>query len=142
MTHFGAHVGDPRISPDGRKLAFETGKDGNSEIYVMNIDGTNPVRLTNHPADDRSPAISHDGQQVVFSSDRDGEREQFELFIMDIDGSNLRKIETPGEANLYPSFAPDRSKSSSLTVSTIMIGRRPRPLSKRHWNRRDALESM
>ena len=66
--------------------------------------------MTDHTADDRSPAISHDGKQVVFSSDRDGEREQFELFIMEIDGSNLRKIETPGEANLYPSFAPGRIK--------------------------------
>jgi len=66
--------------------------------------------LTNNPADDRSPAISHDGKQVVFSSDRDGGREQFELFIMDIDGSDVRKIKTPGTANLYPTFAPDQIK--------------------------------
>ena len=110
ITHFEAHVGDPRISPNGQQLAFETGKDGNSEIYVINLDGSDPKRLTNNPADDRSPAISDDGKQVVFSSDRDGEREQFELFIMDIDGSNLRKIETPGAVNLYPTFAPERIK--------------------------------
>ena len=39
-------------SPDGRQLAFQSGRDGNLEIYVMNADGTNPVRLTNDPADD------------------------------------------------------------------------------------------
>jgi len=106
VTHFQAHIGDPRIAPDGHILAFESGKDGNSEIYVIDLDGKNPVRLTNNPADDRSPAISHDGNRVVFSSDRDGGREQFELFIMNIDGSNLRKLKTPGKINLFPTFSP------------------------------------
>ena len=42
----------PVWSPDGRQLAFQSARDGNLEIYVMNADGTNPVRLTNDPADD------------------------------------------------------------------------------------------
>ena len=44
-------------SPDGRKIAFESTRDGNFDIYTMNIDGTDIVRLTNHPGVDSSPCL-------------------------------------------------------------------------------------
>ena len=43
-------------SPDSGKIAFQSNRDGNGEIYVMNADGTNEVRLTNNLATDSSPA--------------------------------------------------------------------------------------
>ncbi|NDJ60963.1 MAG: hypothetical protein GYB67_07550, partial [Chloroflexi bacterium] len=43
-------------SPDGTQLAFESRRDGNFEIYVMNADGSNVRRLTDHPEPDWSPA--------------------------------------------------------------------------------------
>ena len=79
---------------------------GNSEIYATDADGSNPVQLTDNPADDRAPAISPDGLRVVFCSDRGGAREAFELWVMDIDGSGLTKITATGTSNLYPTFAP------------------------------------
>jgi Tol biopolymer transport system component len=45
----------PVFSPDGRKIVFETNKDGNFEIYEMRTDGTNPVNLTDDPAADLTP---------------------------------------------------------------------------------------
>ena len=42
----------------GPQIAFQTDRDGNEEIYVMNADGSNVVRLTDHPADDRHPCWS------------------------------------------------------------------------------------
>ena len=106
LTYFGAHIGDPRLSPSGTQLTFEAGMTGNSEIYVANADGSDPAQLTDNPADDRASAISPDGQRVVFCSDRDSEREAFELYVMDIDGSGLTKITATGTSNLYPTFAP------------------------------------
>ena len=106
MTSLEDHIGDPQMSPDGTLLTFESGRDGNSEIYVTNADGTEPRRLTDNPADDRASAISHDNSRVVFASDRDGEREAFELWVMNIDGSDLRKLTETGTSNLYPSFEP------------------------------------
>jgi len=44
------------MSPDGTKIAFFSGRDGNFEVYVMNVDGTNPTRLTNNPAEDSEPS--------------------------------------------------------------------------------------
>lgn len=104
LTDFGEHIGDPRLSPSGVLLTFESGRDGNSEIYVTRADGSDPVRLTDNPADDRAPAISPDGLRVVFCSDRGGEREAFELYVMNIDGSELTKITDTGTSNLYPTF--------------------------------------
>lgn len=45
----------PAVSPDGKKIAFQTDRDGNNEIYVMNADGSDQTRLTNNPADDGYP---------------------------------------------------------------------------------------
>ncbi len=46
---------DPAWSPDGKKIAFDTERDGNREIYVMDADGSNQTNLTNNPADDFDP---------------------------------------------------------------------------------------
>jgi TolB protein len=48
----------PKPTPDGTKIAFESDRDGNNEIYVMNADGSNQTRLTNNPADDTEPSWS------------------------------------------------------------------------------------
>lgn len=45
----------PRPSPDGRLIAFNSDRDGNDEIYVMNVDGSNVRRVTRHPATDLAP---------------------------------------------------------------------------------------
>jgi TolB protein len=54
------------------RIAFETDRDGNSEIYSIGPDGTNPSNLSNNPASDVDPAWSPDGTKIAFSSDRDG----------------------------------------------------------------------
>jgi TolB protein len=55
----------------------------------MDIDGHNQQRLTDHPDNDRLPTWSPDGRQVAFISDRDG---NYNLYIMDGDGQNLRQV--------------------------------------------------
>ena len=62
----------PAWSPDGAQLAFTSSRDGNSELYIMDIDGQNIRRLTNHPGIDTSPTWSPQGHQLAFVSDRSG----------------------------------------------------------------------
>ena len=62
----------PVFSPDGTRIAFTSNRDGNPEIYVMNRDGSNVRRLTNHPAVDATPTWSPNGTQIAFTSDRTG----------------------------------------------------------------------
>ena len=79
----------PAWSPDGSKLAFTSNRDGNSEIYVVNRDGSGMRRLTNHPAIDVTPTWSPTGTQIAFTSDRTGSPQ---IWVMNADGSELNKI--------------------------------------------------
>ena len=79
----------PSFSPDGRQIAFNSNRDGNPELYVMNVDGTNLRRLTNHPAIDTSPTWSPLGHQIAFTSDRTGSPQ---IYVVGVDGAGLRRI--------------------------------------------------
>lgn len=79
----------PRVSPNGAQIAFFSNRDGNTEIYSMNIDGSSQTRLTNSASRDEAPVWSSDGTVLLFNSDRDGDHE---LFAINKDGSNLVQL--------------------------------------------------
>jgi hypothetical protein len=79
----------PVWSPEGTRIAFESRRDGNSEIYVMEADGSNQVNLTRHEADDHAPAWSPDGSLIAFESLRDGARE---VYVMSADGTDVARL--------------------------------------------------
>ncbi|MBM3239583.1 hypothetical protein FJZ31_25125, partial [Candidatus Poribacteria bacterium] len=93
----------PSWSPDGKKIAFASYRDGNGEIYVMNADGTNPIRLTNHPTTDWNPCWSPDGTKIAFASMRDGD---YQIYVMNADGTNIVKLTNPPGENDNPSWSP------------------------------------
>jgi Tol biopolymer transport system component len=106
LDHFAAW------SPDGSQIAFASNRDRepetgepNFEIYVMDADGSNPVRLTNAPGRDISPAWSPDGQRIAFSSERDGGI--CDIYVMDADGSNPVNLTHYPSCDLAPSWSPD-----------------------------------
>jgi TolB protein len=82
----------PAWSPDGTRLAFMSTRDGggNSEIYVVNRDGTGLRRITNHPGADSTPTWSPTGQQIAFTSDRSGAPQ---VYIVNIDGTGIQRID-------------------------------------------------
>jgi Tol biopolymer transport system component len=69
LTQAGADDQDPCWSPDGTRIAFESDRDGNYEIYVMDADGSHQTRLTHDPALDSTPTWSTDGTRIAFSRD-------------------------------------------------------------------------
>jgi Tol biopolymer transport system component len=71
----------PAWSPDGRRIAFVSLRDGNPEIYVMSAAGTQPTRLTFAPGGDWRPAWLPDSRHLVFSSDRGGNNDIFLLEV-------------------------------------------------------------
>ena len=72
LTNHPATDGAPSWSPDGSRIAFTSNRDGKSEIYLMNPDGSGVTRLTNNEFDDKDPAWSPDGNKISFTSERDG----------------------------------------------------------------------
>jgi TolB protein len=94
----------PVFSPDGKQMAFMSGRDGNPEIYVMNVDGSNLRRLTNHPAEDGSPTWSPSGSQIAFTSGRSGKPQ---VYIMNAtDGSGVERVSIGESEADRPTWSP------------------------------------
>ena len=93
------------------QIAFSSNRDGNYEIYVMDINGDNPQKLTNHPHADINPSWSPNGKRIVFMSARDGHGGHgpsiYEIYVMDADGDNLQKLTNNPSDDRYPSWSPD-----------------------------------
>ena len=89
------------------QIAFTSIKDRNAEIYVMDADGENQIRLTKHVASDRHPSWSPDGERIAFMSNRIGLNG--EIHVMDSDGKNVIRL-TNGEWDTNPAWSPDGKK--------------------------------
>ena len=86
------------------QIVFVSKRDGNNEIYLMNVDGSNPVRLTSDAANDSFPQFSPDGSKIVFYTNRHGDNE---IYAMNADGSDPVRL-TNNAANDYsPAWSPD-----------------------------------
>jgi serine/threonine-protein kinase len=105
LTNTPHNEGWPVWTPDG-KIVYASDETGDSEIWIMNGDGTNPQRLTNRPNRvDLYPSVSPDGTKIVFSSQiPDGN--EGTIWIMDIDGGNLDQLTSTAALNNIPSWCP------------------------------------
>jgi Tol biopolymer transport system component len=129
---------EPTWSPDGTKIAFTskrhsdnggTVKTNNEDIYIMDADGTDPVRLTHNdgsesclPSEnfnchfDGQPDWSPDGSKIAFISGRTGVPN---VFTMDSDGENETNVTEDNSSNhQYPAWAPDGTKIAYWSYQT------------------------
>jgi Tol biopolymer transport system component len=112
------------LSPDGRRIAFTSVRDGDLDIYTMNVDGSDVRRLTSRLGYDGGPFWSHDGTRIVYRAFHPETPEQqaeyrgllarnlvrpsrMELWVMNADGSDQRRVTALGGANFAPFFTPD-----------------------------------
>jgi Tol biopolymer transport system component len=79
------------VSRDGRWLAFDSDRSGNSNIYKMPLAGGEPEQLTTDPQDDFAPAWSPDGKEIAFHSFRNGNRD---IFIVPAGGGPAEPVVT------------------------------------------------
>jgi Tol biopolymer transport system component len=94
----------PVYSPDGARIVFDSTRDGNTDVYVANADGSDQRPLTDAPGEDWSPSWSPDGATILFASDRTGVSQ---LYVMDPDGGNVRQLTDDGSGNVWPSWSRD-----------------------------------
>ncbi len=137
LTDRVGYDGGPWFSPDGSKIVWRTWypqteeekdkwrgcMEGNYivpfplDIWVMNADGSNKVRLTDNGATNWAPSWHPDGRRLVFSSNMDDWREDiqrfghnFEIYLMNVDGSGLERITSNDVFDSFPMFSPDGGK--------------------------------
>jgi Tol biopolymer transport system component len=94
----------PALSPDGRRLAFVSYRDGNAEIYLLDLLTGQLRNLTNHPAPDTSPVWSPDGTQVAFESTRNGYQC---ISVIDLETGIIRDLTDHAYASQSPTWSPD-----------------------------------
>lgn len=110
--------GGPVWSPDGDRIAFVSNRDGNTEIYVMNADGTGQTNLTDNPSYEGSPVWSPDGHLIAFASERN---EAPGIYIMPADGSAVVKLTNATHDEFLPTWSPDGVWIAFVADSTEQI---------------------
>ncbi len=110
--------GYPRFSPDGSMLAFTANYQGNSDVYVVSVNGGIPLRLTYHGMYDRVLGWSPDGTSVLFASSRESGRQRYsQFYTVPAKGGAPTKLPVPyGE---YGSFSPDGLKLAYTDRSRV-----------------------
>ena len=103
-------AGDDRSgawSPDGKRLVFDSTRDGNTELYLIDADGSNSVRLTDSPSAEWAASWSPDGTKIAYTSD---ETAIAEIWVMGVGGGDRTQLTFDPDGALWPSWSPDGSR--------------------------------
>jgi TolB protein len=109
---------EPAWSHDGRRIAFSSTRAGgnNLDIWVMNADGSNPLRLTDHVAPEQDPAWAHDDQSLFFTAERDGRGEIYRVWLQD---KRVERITNSIDRAIMPATSRD-GRYLAYAAQTIM----------------------
>lgn len=127
LTNTVGYDAEATVSPKGDKIVFTSMRSGDLELYTMNLDGTNVKQITSELGYDGGAFFSPDGTKLIFRASRPKTPEavktykdllakgvvmptNMELFVCNVDGTNLKQITTLGSANWAPFFHPSGKK--------------------------------
>ena len=106
--------GWPTWSPDGSRIAFESDRSGNWDIWIVNADGSGLVNLTRSPEEERYPAWSPDGRRLAFTSRRNGPSNVWLLNVEEalggVGASNAVNLTKSPHRDRYAMWSPDGTK--------------------------------
>lgn len=101
----------PAWSPDGRKLAVVLSKDGGSQIFTVNADGSGVQRLTSGGIN-TEPFFAPDGSAIYFTSDRGGSPQ---IYRSSVTGGDAQRVTFEGSYNVSPRISPDGKSMAFIT---------------------------
>jgi len=127
LTDTPGYDAEPTVSPKGDKIVFTSMRSGDLELYTMDIDGGNVKQITHELGYDGGAFFSPDGTKLIFRASRPKTAQavkeykdllakgvvmptNMELFVCNVDGSDLRQITKLGSANWAPFFHPNGKK--------------------------------
>ncbi len=102
LTNTNENEDSPVWSPDGGQVVFARFYQGDYEIFKMNADGTNEVRLTISTSYDGQPSWSHDGNKIAFVSNRSGD---YLIYTMNPDGSEVTLVNLGSHWSAHPQWS-------------------------------------
>ena len=124
LTRSDGYDAEAMLSPDGKKMIYTSTKDGDIELYVMNLKTGKEKRITFTEGYDGGACFSPDGKKITWRASRPQTTEalkeyrellaenlvaptNMEVFVANADGSNARQVTQLGNANWAPAFMPD-----------------------------------
>ena len=108
----------PSWSPDGKKIAYASYERGNrSNIYIMNADGTNKVKLANTTDFAACPVWSPDGAKIAYIAERDNEAPGCDIYTINIDGTERKRLTYDGNSTC---FLPGHLMGAGLLLFEII----------------------
>ena len=127
LTHAKGYDAEATISPDGRKMIYTSDKDGDLELYIMDLKTGREKRITHTVGYDGGAWFSPDGKKIIWRASRPQSPEEIkeykdflaehlvaptrmEVYTANVDGSNMQQITRLGQANWAPIFMPDSKR--------------------------------
>lgn len=114
----------PCFSSDGRRIIFGSTRDGNREIYAIDLNGSNPTNLSTNGEWDDFPACAPDGTKIAFMTRRDVRRGSA-ICVANLDGSNLAYLTHHPDRHSEPAWSPD---SGWLAYTRVERGSNSNPM--------------
>jgi TolB protein len=127
LTHSKGYDAEATLSPDGKKMIYTSDKDGDIELYIMDLATGKEKRITNIKGYDGGAWFSPDGKKLIWRASRpktEAEIKEYdellaehlvaptnmEVWVSDADGKNARQVTQFGQANWAPAFMPDSKR--------------------------------
>jgi len=114
IASFPQHNGAPAFSPDGTKLAFALSKEGNLNVYVMELATKEIKRITFGRSNSTEPTWMPDSKTLVYTSDQTGRPQ---LYSIAIDGGISQRLTWDGSQNQNANVAPDGSFIAMISTN-------------------------
>ena len=120
----GGPVGEPRLSPDGKRIAFVHHRDGAWDLRIVPREGGEPIDVTHDRALDRDPAWTPDGKNLLWSSDRTG---VYDVYAWSAEDGLVRRVTRVALGAFEPEPSPDGTQLAVVTYSSrgYDVGRLP-----------------
>ncbi|ULQ53632.1 TolB family protein [Flavihumibacter fluvii] len=127
LTHAKGYDAEATVSPDGKKMIYTSDKDGDLELYIMDLKSGKEKRITHTVGYDGGAWFSRDGKKLIWRASRPQTPEEIkeykdllaehlvaptrmEVFTSNIDGSDVKQVTSLGQANWAPVFMPDSKR--------------------------------